>query len=99
MIDSAAENLIPLSRAGEHSPTAVHPATWHRWALRGARGVRLETVYVGHRIYTSREAIARFFTRINGDADGETTPPSQPRTPRDRGLAASAAKRELARMG
>lgn len=43
----------------------VHPATLHRWARGGARGHRLETVCVGGRRFTSKEALWRFIRAIN----------------------------------
>lgn len=43
-----------------------HIATLRRWAKTGCRGVKLETVYLGGRLMTSRPAIARFLAAING---------------------------------
>jgi hypothetical protein len=39
----------------------VHIATCHRWIKTGIAGVRLETLFVGGRRYTSVEALERFF--------------------------------------
>ena len=60
------EELVPLtaaaawiaSRTGGKRPNV---STLHRWASRGCRGVRLETVFVGHARFTSLEAVQRFF--------------------------------------
>ena len=60
------EELVPLSaaaawiasRTGGRRPNL---STLHRWASRGCRGVRLETVCVGHARFTSLEAVQRFF--------------------------------------
>jgi hypothetical protein len=38
----------------------LHVGTLYRWALRGSKGRRLETVLVGRQRYTSIEAINRF---------------------------------------
>jgi hypothetical protein len=72
------EKLIPLKaaaawiahRTGGHRP---HVATLHRWAIRGARGIKLEVVYVGHTRYTSVEALVRFMS-----ASPQQSQPPQP---------------------
>ncbi len=43
-----------------------HIATLRRWAKHGCRGFRLETLYLGGRLMTTRPAIARFLAAING---------------------------------
>lgn len=63
MLDN--EDLIVLAKAaawiaertGDRRPNI---STLHRWATRGVRGVRLETVAVGHVRYTSVGAVQRF---------------------------------------
>lgn len=63
---SGAETLISLSdarklpllrRNGGKSPDI---STLVRWALRGVRGRKLQTILVGGRRFTSAEAVARF---------------------------------------
>lgn len=58
------EDLVPLAAASEHIPGRPHINTVRRWAnigvQRGPRVVRLETIPVGGRLFTSREAIERF---------------------------------------
>lgn len=58
------EPLITLSQAaawiGSRTGRRPNISTLHRWALRGCRGVRLETQAVGHVRYTSEAAILRF---------------------------------------
>jgi hypothetical protein len=69
------EKLFPLAKAGQHVPGGpVHVSTLHRWRLRGCRGVRLETVTVGGRRLTSREAILRFIQATTQAADGSGCP-------------------------
>lgn len=62
------ENLFPLIEAANHLPKRngrKRPkATIYRWAQSGVSGVRLETIYVGGTMYTSAEAITRFFERV-----------------------------------
>ncbi|MBM4012598.1 MAG: DUF1580 domain-containing protein [Planctomycetes bacterium] len=71
------EELVPLTtaaawiadRTGGRRPNV---STLHRWASRGCRGVRLETVFVGHARFTSLEAIRRFFHAKPTSQDGVT---------------------------
>lgn len=66
MRDLTQEELIPFATAPAHYPgTRPHIATVHRHRLRGVRGVKLETLIVGGRRYTSREAIGRFVAALN----------------------------------
>lgn len=60
------EELVPLTAAaawiaGRTGGKRLNVSTLHRWASRGCRGVRLETVCVGHARFTSLEAVQRFF--------------------------------------
>lgn len=75
-IDIQSETLIPFREVPawtkEHLGNRVHPTTIHRWRLRGARGVKLETLLAGGTRYTSAEALNRFFARTTAAADGET---------------------------
>src|SRR5947208_2365717 len=65
MIDPRNENLRLLTQASSDVPGNPSYCTLVRWALRGRRGIRLETVMIGGRRYTSREAIDRFISRTN----------------------------------
>ena len=52
MIDPLLEEILPLAEAARRLPRLragrpTHPSTLWRWASRGIRGVRLETVRVG----------------------------------------------------
>ncbi|GMV97281.1 MAG: hypothetical protein AMXMBFR83_16390 [Phycisphaerae bacterium] len=65
------EELAPLSRAARWVPPIrgekhVAPSTLWRWAHRGIRSHRLETVRIGGVTMTSREALGRFFSRCSG---------------------------------
>lgn len=75
VIDTSHEQLVLLSRAP--FPDRPHSSTRHRWALKGVRGVRLETVVIGGRRYTSSEAIQRFINRLSTpviEAPSQRTP-------------------------
>ncbi len=69
MIDIEKERLIPLNQAGRHIPgragKPISRATLWRWALKGRRGVRLESLLLSERM-TSFEAIQRFVAKLNG---------------------------------
>jgi hypothetical protein len=65
MIDLANEQIRPLARASHDVPGHPHISTLLRWALRGVKGVRLETVIIGGRRFTSLEAIRRFVVRLS----------------------------------
>lgn len=58
------EDPISLSEASAYLPglDGKKPSTctlW-RWSTKGVHGVRLETVRLGRRIFTSRQALGRF---------------------------------------
>lgn len=60
----ADERLLTLTESVAHLATrgvVRSEMTLRHWAGRGVRGVRLETLHVGGRVYTSAEALQRFF--------------------------------------
>ena len=65
MIDIEFEQLRLLSKASPDVPGHPHVSTLIRWALRGVKGVQLDTVVVGGRRFTSLEAIQRFVAQLN----------------------------------
>lgn len=90
------EELISLTAAAKTLPGRPSVVTLWRWRNRGVRGVKLETVLIGGRRYTSREALARFSERCTAAADGLTVPA---RSSRQRAADQSRAKAELAAAG
>jgi hypothetical protein len=76
MIDVCEENLYPLSQGPPGLKRRVSAATWWRWATKGVRGVRLETVALGGRRYTSAEALARFTRALNSETRAAIEPAS-----------------------
>lgn len=69
MIDADKEHLIDFAEAARNLPrsasgTAVHAKTVARWALVGVKGIKLESLCMGARRVTSREACQRFFTAL-----------------------------------
>jgi hypothetical protein len=75
VIDIATEQLQLLSKAPAHIPGRPHPSTIFRWCMRGSKGIKLETVVVGGRRFTSLEAIERFICRLN--SPGEVSGPAR----------------------
>lgn len=93
MIDTATENIIPIPEVPAHVPSRPHIATVWRWMQRGVRGVKLETILIGGKRFTSAEAIQRFIEDSTAAADGRPVPKAK-RT-RDRQRAIERAEREL----
>ena len=54
------ETLVPLTAACKYFPVKCSRASIERWARKGSRTATLETILLGGRRYTSREAIKRF---------------------------------------
>jgi len=65
MIDINVEHTLPLNEAAKVVPGRPHTATIWRWWRRGVKGVKLETVVVGGRRFTSVEAIQRFIASLS----------------------------------
>lgn len=65
MKDITSETVLPLFEAPYHIPLfrekKVHYSTLYRWWKKGARGRKLEVFHRGGRVFTSVEAINRFF--------------------------------------
>lgn len=76
MIDPLQEPLIPISEIGRSSlPRPPSPACLWRWHSKGVNGIRLETVRVGGRRYTTKSAWKKFIqatTDAATDAKGGT---------------------------
>lgn len=63
-LDIQQEHLVSLKEASKHLPKRngkrTHYSTVFRWATKGARGRKLESVLIGGMRYTSIEAFDRF---------------------------------------
>jgi hypothetical protein len=84
------EERISLTTLAQEQSVSV-PTAW-RWAQRGNRGHVLETISVGGRKFTTREAFARWIARINGE-------PVRTETPRQRERAITVAEHRAAELG
>lgn len=74
MIDVERERLFRLTEAPDYLPRRwgqkkLHSSTVFRWAQRGIRGVRLETIRLGGALYTSAQAVQRFANQLTDRAD------------------------------
>lgn len=92
----------------------IHSSTLWRWALRGCRGVRLESIRLGARYLSSIEAVQRYGARV-AEASAATIAerdahraavasaakpePVEKSTSRERRLQMERADRELAAAG
>lgn len=101
MIDLEAETVFRLAEAPKYLPMGrggrrVHVSTVFRWAQRGIRGVKLDTIRVGGALHTSTSALQRFaeqLTKLSGNGGNQAGPsPSVRRR-------AAAAEVELRREG
>ena len=101
MIDSASESLVCLADVPSHLPDRrggrrPHVSCIYRWAQKGVKGIRLETIQVGGTSCTSLEALQRFFERLTAARNGE---PAPVRTSKQRRRATETANSELAKAG
>ena len=70
--DLLAEDLVPLAKSAKFFPHRPCYSTLWRFANRGSRGVKLETVDVAGRPYTSQAAVQRFIRATTAVRDGDT---------------------------
>jgi len=64
------QDVVPINRAAALFPgNQPHLATIWRWAQRGVRGIKLETVAIGGRRYVSPEAVERFIAATTAAAE------------------------------
>jgi hypothetical protein len=73
-IDLEAESILSLTAAAKSLPGRPHISTTIRWYKAGVRGVKLETILLGGKRFTSREALQRFADRLTA-ADAGDVPP------------------------
>jgi hypothetical protein len=73
MIDPNAEELITLCQAAHLIPSSRNGkktaiSTLFRWASKGVKGIRLETLQVGGAQRTSKQALTRFYQALSAKA-------------------------------
>ena len=115
IIDVSSEDLLTFGQLAEEAPRRrmgrkVSIATIYRWAARGVRGVRLETLQTPGGLVTSRQAFQRFLealterSPVGASAPSPASPPAPApapalRSPASRRKAAERAARDLEDMG
>ena len=92
-VDIHNQTLIPVSEIPAHVPGRPHLATCWRWIQRGCRGVKLESVLIGGKRFSSLEALQTFVEATTAAADGTSTVIAS--TPSARKKAQDRANREL----
>lgn len=107
MIDISTERLLAIRQVCDRVPgkrgVVVYHTVWH-WMRQGVRGVKLESVRVGGRVYSSEEALKRFLAALSGGGDDEAAGPvaqgGGPRRPAPpaRRATAAAEKRRLEKL-
>jgi len=74
LIDFETETLVPITDVPKSIPGRPCLRTVWRWIELGVYGVKLETIKVGQRRYTSKEAIRRFIAQTTAAADKSRPP-------------------------
>lgn len=102
-IDFQTEEVVALRDAAKmlpprHGGKNTHVSSLYRWAGKGLRGVRLDTIKIGSVVCTSSEALQRFFERLSASDDLESDAPVYS-TPSQTLRDAERAGRELDKMG
>ena len=74
----SAADWIPLGRIAEHLPRGpggkrTNRSTIWRWITRGCGGVRLATILVGRRRWTTRQAVREFVAATTAAGEPEMT--------------------------
>lgn len=80
MIDIYEEKILSLAGAAKSLPPVdgkhLNPSTIYRWIADGIGGVKLDSVKIGRRLCTSKEALQNFVNQLQE----APTPQSKPRT-------------------
>ncbi|MFN9433711.1 MAG: DUF1580 domain-containing protein [Planctomycetota bacterium] len=96
MIDLSIETVFPVSEAPQHIPGRPSKGSCWRWVLQGVGGIKLESILIGGKRFTSHEAIQRFVDRRTAASNGDVPPA---RTLRQREVEISRAEREATEAG
>jgi hypothetical protein len=83
-IDINAETLLTPTEAAKRLPNRPHTSSIWRWCRRGVRGVRLEYVRVGSKIFTTSAALNRLVNALAAADEHQSAtaiPTTKPSTP------------------
>jgi hypothetical protein len=90
-IDAREETVFGLGQAAKYGEQIIGrrlaTSTYYRWAQVGVRGIKLETRCLGGNMFTSLEALERFFDAMTAAKRGQTEPVVKVSTRRKRELA------------
>jgi Protein of unknown function (DUF1580) len=75
--DLLSEELLSLAEAAKRLSNHPHISTVWRWSLRGVRGVRLQTIAVGGRRYTTATYLEEFVAHLSGRHSSDSQPESK----------------------
>ncbi|QDV36363.1 DUF1580 domain-containing protein [Tautonia plasticadhaerens] len=91
--------LISPAELARRLPNRPHVSTVWRWCHRGIRGVRLGTVAIGGRRYTTPALVEEFLARLSESGGPKGAPPPSPPPPdrraREKARAAARAAMEF----
>lgn len=96
MFDLLIEQRLSLAELARQESVSV-PTPW-RWSKKGVKNIRLETIQIGGRRYTSQEAFSRFVARTT-QAAVNPQPVISAHTNRQRETAIRRAEARLAEAG
>ena len=91
MADPFRDELLSLAEAARRLTTHPHVSTLWRWHLRGVAGVRLRTIVIGGRRYTTEPFVEEFLARVNDLRSGGEAPESDLRARKREAAAVRAA--------
>ena len=69
MINIFQDEPLSLAQATKVIPGNPSYPSVYRWAVKGRNGVRLETIVIGDKRYTTRAAIQSFFEAVTASRD------------------------------
>ena len=98
MIDRHTETLLTIREAILCFPRQPRKSTLCRWYKTGSKGVILETIWFGGRIFTSKEAIDRFI-QATTEVARKRNVQSTFRTPTEASRSKEKARKILERFG
>jgi hypothetical protein len=72
MPENDPDRPISFNDAARYLPENHRPsyATWWRWSRRGVKGIRLRTLVIGGRRYTTPSAVQEFIAEVTAAANG-----------------------------
>ena len=79
----ANETLVPLSKLGEYYPVPISRPSIERLWRKGRFGIRLETIFLNGRRYSSIQAIERYIERTQRTGDEAPSVPTASMPKRD----------------